>query len=148
MQGSCFPNGQKLLVHLPWAVFALLWIWSNVTWEYTKKVLSLHSMYNARLVCCVLWPVKSIEGPAIKPARRDLHFAVLKLEKQNYLWINLGDRKESSQFFFLSKVGVFSSSLIALFYELEKLLITYYLYNEWNVKQYKYNTKDIDLPFS
>lgn len=64
------------------------------------------SMYNARLVCCVLWPVKSIEGPAIKPARRDLHFAVLKLEKQNYLWINLGDRKESSQFFFLSKVGV------------------------------------------
>lgn len=35
-------------------------------------------MYIAKLGCCVFSPVRSIEGPAIAPANRDLHLAVLQ----------------------------------------------------------------------
>ena len=35
------------------------------------------SMYMAKLVCCVLGPVRSMEGPATSPATNALHFAVL-----------------------------------------------------------------------
>lgn len=34
-------------------------------------------MYIAKLVCCVFGPVRSMEGPAIAPANRALHLAVL-----------------------------------------------------------------------
>lgn len=40
------------------------------------------SMYMAKLVCCVFGPVNSIEGPAIAPANRDLHLAVLHQNKK------------------------------------------------------------------
>jgi hypothetical protein len=42
------------------------------------------SMYMAKLVCCVFGPVRSIDGPAINPANKDLHFAVLKLQSYFY----------------------------------------------------------------
>lgn len=35
------------------------------------------SMYMAKLLCCVLCPVRSMEGPATSPATNALHFAVL-----------------------------------------------------------------------
>lgn len=35
------------------------------------------NMYMAKLLCCVFGPVRSIEGPAIKPANKALHLAVL-----------------------------------------------------------------------
>ena len=35
------------------------------------------SMYMAKLVCRVLGPVRSMEGPATSPATNVLHFAVL-----------------------------------------------------------------------
>eukprot|EP00268_Persea_americana_P008411 TRINITY_DN13251_c0_g1_i4.p1 TRINITY_DN13251_c0_g1~~TRINITY_DN13251_c0_g1_i4.p1 ORF type:complete len:124 (-),score=3.64 TRINITY_DN13251_c0_g1_i4:2622-2993(-) len=43
------------------------------------------SIYMAKLVCCVFGPVKSIEGPAIAPANKDLHLAVLHQNKKHLL---------------------------------------------------------------
>lgn len=37
-------------------------------------------IYMAKLLCWVFGPVKSIEGPAIAPAKKDLQVAVLKEE--------------------------------------------------------------------
>ncbi|RWW04858.1 hypothetical protein GW17_00031896 [Ensete ventricosum] len=39
-------------------------------------------MYIAKLVCCLFGPVKSIDGPAINPASKDRHPAVLKQNKK------------------------------------------------------------------
>lgn len=50
----------------------------------------------AKLLCCVSTPVRSIEGPAIAPANKALHLAVLKKNSAFY-YQNKRDRPESRQ---------------------------------------------------
>lgn len=47
-------------------------------------------MYIAKLVCCVFGPVKSIDGPAIRPASRDLQPEVLNQNTKRIYIIVVG----------------------------------------------------------